>query len=213
MPEKSSRNPPDVARSGRRLSNRLHAFIRWVHIYSSLLGFLTVLFFSVTGITLNHPDWFSAGHESVREASGQMSEQLIPPPPTEADSLSVVEFLRREHRITAGVRDFQQADDQLSIAFAGPGYSADIWVDRSTRNYQLTETRLGLVAIINDLHKGRDTGPVWSAVIDLSALILVLISLTGIILLCWLRRRWRTGLATILAGTLLFAIVTYLTLP
>ncbi|MBL8817025.1 MAG: PepSY-associated TM helix domain-containing protein [Planctomyces sp.] len=212
MPQQVTRNPSEVPRSGRRLSNRLHALIRWLHIYSSLLGFLTVLFFSVTGITLNHPDWFGTGHESVREASGQLPEQLLPVAPSEVDSLSVVEFLRSEHQITAGVRDFQQDDDQLSIAFAGPGYSADIWVDRTSRDYQLTETRLGLVAVINDLHKGRDTGPMWSAVIDISAVILVLISLTGIILLCWLRRRWRSGLATILGGSLLFAVITWMAL-
>ena len=40
------------------------------------------------------------------------------------------------------------------------------------RTYELTESRHGLVAIANDLHKGRDTGDIWKWLIDVSALLL-----------------------------------------
>ena len=30
--------------------------MRWLHIYLSMFGLAAVLFFSVTGITLNHPN-------------------------------------------------------------------------------------------------------------------------------------------------------------
>ena len=32
--------------------------MRWLHVYLSMISLAVVLFFSVTGITLNHPDWF-----------------------------------------------------------------------------------------------------------------------------------------------------------
>lgn len=37
---------------------RTATFSRWLHIYLSLFCFLVVLFFAVTGITLNHAEWF-----------------------------------------------------------------------------------------------------------------------------------------------------------
>ena len=32
---------------------------RWLHIYGSMASFAVVLFFAVTGLTLNHQDWFA----------------------------------------------------------------------------------------------------------------------------------------------------------
>ena len=43
---------------GRNLKIRLVRVMLWLHIYVSMFGLAAVLFFSVTGITLNHPDWF-----------------------------------------------------------------------------------------------------------------------------------------------------------
>ena len=65
------------------------------------------------------------------------------------------------------------------MTFKGPGYAADGFIDRKKARYDVTESRLGLVAVINDLHKGRDTGSVWADIIDISAALMVLVSLTG----------------------------------
>lgn len=69
--------------------------------------------------------------------------------------------------------------NQCEVSFKGPGYSADAFIDRATGKYELTENRMGLVAILNDLHKGRDSGKPWAVVIDISAILLTLVSLTG----------------------------------
>ena len=66
------------------------------------------------------------------------------------------------------------------MTFKGPGYAADAFIDRETGHYTVTQSYHGLVAILNDLHKGRDTGPAWSILIDVSAILLTLISLTGL---------------------------------
>jgi len=52
------------------------------------------------------------------------------------------------------------------LLLAPPGYTADVFLDRATGTYDSTETRMGFVALMNDLHKGRDSGRVWSWVID-----------------------------------------------
>ena len=78
-------------------------------------------------------------------------------------------------------------------------------VNRETGKYTVTETVMGAVAIINDLHKGRDTGPLWSWVIDLSAALMVFVSITGIVLIFYLKRKRMSGIITAVAGTILFA--------
>src|SRR5438270_7489576 len=56
----------------RRFNIRFAKLFRWLHIYLSMFGLAAVLFFSVTGITLNHPDWFFGGSERQVQAEGQM---------------------------------------------------------------------------------------------------------------------------------------------
>jgi len=62
------------------------------------------------------------------------------------------------------------------------------------------ETRNGLVAVLNDLHKGRDSGRGWSVVIDVSAVLLTLVSLTGLLLLFFVYKRRTSGLILAAAG-------------
>ncbi|WP_422923434.1 PepSY-associated TM helix domain-containing protein [Singulisphaera sp. PoT] len=73
-------------------------------------------------------------------------------------------------------------------------------IDRKAGRYDLTETHHGFVAVINDLHKGRDTGKAWSALIDASAIAPAVISLTGLVLLLYLKRRRIPGLLVMVGG-------------
>ena len=89
----------------------------------------------------------------------------------------------------------------------GAGYAADAFIDRESGHYNLTQTSHGFVAVINDLHKGRDTGPVWSAVIDVSAVVLTVISLTGLVLIFYLKRKRVSGLLVVVGGAAAIAAV------
>jgi hypothetical protein len=93
-------------------------------------------------------------------------------------------------------------DDQITVAFKGAGYSADAAIQRKDGSYTLVETRSGFVAVMNDLHKGRDTGAIWSWVIDISAALLTLVSLTGLVLILLLYKRRTKGLLSLAAGAI-----------
>ena len=58
----------------------------------------------------------------------------------------------------------------LALAIAGIGSIVGLIVqtDASGR-YELMETRMGFAAVMNDLHKGRDTGRAWARLIDVSS--------------------------------------------
>jgi uncharacterized protein len=172
---------------------------RWLHIYLSMVSFAVVFFFAATGITLNHAEWFSR-QVQTRHYRGIVPPSLLhqssdqQPDKLEPDKLGIVELLRNRHKIHGSVSDFRVEDSQISISFKGPGYAADAFIDATTGSYDLAETRSGFVAILNDLHKGRDTGSVWSIVIDVSAVLLVLVSLTGLVLIWFVYKRRTSGL-------------------
>ena len=62
---------------------------------------------------------------------------------------------------------------------------------------------------MNDLHKGRDTGSAWALVIDISAVLMVLVSLTGFIMIFFITKRKSNGLMIAVLGTILFVILCY----
>jgi hypothetical protein len=205
----------------RRISIRLAALTLWLHIYVSMFGLAAVLFFSATGLTLNHPDWFFAGAERSAQAEGRLDAKWLhidapgndPDPSRQVARLEVVEHLRKAHAVRGALAEFRVDDRECLVTFKGPGYAADAFIDRDTGRYNLTQTYHGFIAVVNDLHKGRDTGPIWSLVIDVSAVLMTVISLTGLILLFYLRLRRVPGLAVVLVGTAAVAAVVLLWVP
>jgi hypothetical protein len=200
-----SPNPTPTVRA--HLRRKTAVVARWLHLYLSMGAFAIILFFAVTGLTLNHADWFS-NQEKTIHSTGQMPQEWVRfSGNAEPAKLEIVERLRSAHKLHGAVSDFRIEDDQLSVSFKAPGYSADVAIDRNTGHYDLIEVRNGFVAVLNDLHKGRDAGKTWSLLIDLSAILLTLVSLTGLLLLFFVYKRRTSGLILAAAGTLLCYVV------
>jgi hypothetical protein len=207
-PRPASRVRDDGAMTAAQLATRhvwkrrVAKYSRWLHIYVSMASFALVFFFAITGITLNHPDWMN-GAERTAELHGQLETAWMRPGAAEPDKLAIVEALRRTHHITGAVADFRVEDSDLTVAFKGPGYAADLTIDRATGKYDGNESKLGFLAIVNDLHKGRDTGTVWKGLIDVSAAVLAFVSLTGLVLLYFLHKHRMAGFMLLLIGAAL----------
>ena len=182
---------------------RLQQWIRWLHIYGSMLGLCATLLFAVTGLTLNHAEWFESGEPAVRSLTGALDKALLG---ATVDKLAVAETLRERHGLKGKVSEFAIDDAQCLVVWKGPAYSADATIERGDGSYQLEESRRPLMALLDDLHKGRDCGPVWSFVIDASAVALTFLSATGLWLLFYLKKKLRTGLVVALVGTVLLLL-------
>jgi uncharacterized protein len=182
----------------RPLRLRVHSWLRWLHIYISMFTLLVVLFFALTGITLNHPDWVFGGSESTVDVAGTLpagwkqGENI--------DWVRVVEHLRAEHGVSGRLGDYRADETEGSLTFKGPGYSADAFFDPSTGTYEMTIVRQGAVGVLNDLHRGRDSGAAWAWVVDLSGVFLTIVAITGIGLLWYLKKLRVAALATMAVG-------------
>ncbi|WP_316847346.1 PepSY-associated TM helix domain-containing protein [Pedobacter psychrodurus] len=193
---------------------RLAGLSRWLHIYLSMVSFTILLFFAVSGLTLNHADWFTSGKEVVSKDSGSVNLKWVNQPDTnKINKLQIVEFFRNKHEVKGALSDFRIDDRELSLTFNGPGYLADSFIDRETGKYELTTTRFGAVAVINDLHKGRDSGKAWSWIIDISAVLMTLVSISGIILICFIKKKRLSGFIIAAVGTIICYLIYKLFVP
>ena len=193
---------------------RFAGLSRWLHIYLSMVSFTILLFFAVSGLTLNHADWFTSGKEVVTKDSGNVNIKWVNQlDKNKINKLQIVEFLRSKHEVKGALSDFRIDDSELSLTFNGPGYLADSFIDRETGKYELTVTRFGAVAVINDLHKGRDSGKAWSWIIDISAVLMTLVSISGIILICFIKKKRLSGFIIAAVGTLACYLIWKLFVP
>lgn len=196
-----------------KLRRTLSTGSRWLHIYLSMISFAVLLFFAVTGLTLNHPDWF-ANQQSILQLEGQLKADWVNSPDTvKVAKLEVVEHLRSKHSIKGAVSDFRISDSEVSISFKGPGYSADTYINREDGSYSGSEIKSGFVAVMNDLHKGRDSGKGWAWLIDISAILMTVVSLTGLVLILFLKKKRSSGLLIALIGALACYLIYYLLVP
>ena len=162
--------------------------MRLLHSYSSMLVLVLLLFFAITGITLNHPD-------ALHSTAGQLSSQQVLSlpehlrysslPQSEPQQAQIAEqfrhWLRDEHQVKAAVFSylFEPDDMLLELDFKRPAGYATAIVDFSNHTAELELEFNGYLALLNDLHKGRNAGTSWIVLIDLTALACIIFSLTG----------------------------------
>jgi uncharacterized protein len=183
---------------------------RWIHIYLSMFSFAALLFFATTGITLNHPEWIE-GQQKTVQIQGDLSVSWVHADSARINELMVVEFLRTTNGIKAPLLDFRSDATECSVSFKGPGYAAEGIIDRRSGHYELTITKSGLLAIMNDLHKGRDSGKAWVTFIDVSAVLMILVSLTGFLMIFFLKKKRFSGLMiTAIGAVIIIAIYIFL---
>ena len=150
----------------KRRSYWLKTLHEW-HWISSAVCLIGILLFSVTGITLNH--------SAQIEAKPVVATQKVQLP-AELVSAIASEASEAKAPLPTSVRDWIAA--QMDAG-------GDAWlnIDRSSGEIEYERTDRGWIAWLNDLHKGRNTGPAWNWFIDVFAIACVVFSLTGFFLL------------------------------
>lgn len=151
-----------------------------------MFSLLAILFFSLTGITLNHPDWAFTNTETKRVTKGQLPSGWKKG--QQVDWLRVVEYLRAKDGVRGAAQDTESDEEEGSVSFKAPGYSADCFFKTQTGSYDLTVTSQGFVGVMNDFHRGSNAGSKWKSLIDVSGILLTIVALTGLGLLYYLKK-------------------------
>jgi hypothetical protein len=182
---------------------------RLLHIYLSMLGLLAVVFFSITGIMLNHEEWFGFAEPRVKKNEGTVPVALLAAP----DKLGIVEKLRKDFGATGALDSFDVRDDELRLDFKSPGRHTEATITRADGHAEVSIETHGFAGRLTDLHKGTEAGPAWRLVIDATAILLLLSSLTGLVL--WLLvPKWRPlGIVALVVCAGVCAVVYFVFVP
>jgi len=162
--------------------------LRQWHWVSSAICLIGLLFFALTGITLNHAADISA--------KPRVTEARIPLPAAQLEALksqdpdgpaplpeSVAAWAEKAFGMTVAGRDAEWSEAEVYLPLPRPG--GDAWISFDLKKAEAVHERTdrGWVSYLNDLHKGRHTGPAWSWFIDIFAGACFIFSLTGLALL------------------------------
>ncbi|GLT00412.1 membrane protein [Sphingobium jiangsuense] len=184
------------------------------HWISAAISLVVMLFFAVTGITLNHAASIPAA-PSVVERQGdlprRMVEMLVRPAAPDAPLPEpVAQAVRDAVGLDAARRPAEWSDEEIYVALPRPGGDAWVSIDRATGRLTAEITDRGWISYLNDLHKGRNSGIVWFWFIDLFAVACIVFTLTGLLLLQIHSKRRRSTWPLVSAGLALPALLALL---
>lgn len=166
----------------------LRTLHRW-HWISSALCLVGMLLFTVTGFTLNHAADIEAAPRLttwedrlpaplLAELQAAAARPDAPPPAALRD------WLRQAHQLRLPQEAATEwSADELYLPLPRPGGDAWVRIDLADGRVEAEDSDRGWLAYANDLHKGRHTGAVWRAFIDLLALGALVFCLTGLLIL------------------------------
>ncbi|MBN8726866.1 MAG: PepSY-associated TM helix domain-containing protein [Xanthomonadales bacterium] len=171
----------------RRRAFWLRTLHQW-HWISAALCLIGMLLFSITGITLNHAGQIEARPRVTtltatvpravldQARAGVQGDRAAAP-------AGLAAWLAAQWQIQAGARTAEWSEDEIYLSLPRPGGDAWISIDTVTGEATYERTDRGWLAWANDLHKGRNTGPLWGWFIDVFAVGCLVFSVTGLVLL------------------------------
>ncbi|MEO8669988.1 MAG: PepSY-associated TM helix domain-containing protein [Tahibacter sp.] len=157
----------------------------WISAAACLIG---LLLFSATGITLNHSAQIAAKPVvtnrqgvlplsiKIQLAAARQTGKAVAP-----DYLAV--WFSENLQVSLAGREIEWNDGEVYVSLPRPGGDAwaSIALDSGEVEYERTDR--GWLSWFNDLHKGRNTGAVWTWFIDIFAISCLLFALSGLLLL------------------------------
>ena len=176
----------DTAAARQRRGFWLRTLHQW-HWISSAACLVGMLLFSVTGITLNHAAKIE-GSPSVENRQVELPEALLPELDAHAEGnaplpAALAGWLRGELGAPVGGREAEWSESEIYLSMPGPGRDAWLAIDKASGAVEYERTDRGWISYLNDLHKGRNTGPAWGWFIDVFAIACIVFTLTGLCLL------------------------------
>lgn len=174
---------------------------RYVHGWLSAFAFIVLIFFAATGLLLNNPDWFkSSNDEQIVKLTlpaafvSAIQKQENPTP-------AILDFVQDKQPLIGRYKSSEVMDGEVMIRLESPAGSTDLWVLMDEGQVEITQKPATTVSLLNDLHRGKNVGATWHWLIDISAIIIILLSLAGYILFLTIKTRLITHLL-LTAGSL-----------
>ena len=205
-------------------NKKVQLWARRLHIYISMALLLVVLFFSITGITLNRPHLYVAESPQVVRNILTIPDRfcVLEQGKFSVDKAPLLNYLATEGKLSgkpsamqlfSEVEEGKLVEGEISLDYKGPGFNSTVFIDLVTQEAEIETTHYGVIAVLNDLHKGRNSGQVWAWFIDISALLMIFFVLTGVCLLVPKKKSFSLGLKWTAFGSVISLLLYLFAVP
>jgi len=182
------------------------------HGYLSAFAFLALIFFSASGIVLNHPDWLGEDTGTPQTVAAKLPADAVAAARQAKAAGPALAALAAAHMPIVGAYSSADIDSrQAFLRCEGVKGSSDVTIDLRSADATARVHRADMLTVMDDLHRGKNVGKVWQWVIDLSGAVFLLLSLVGYVLFFTLRFRLRVALVltALSLGTLALIFVLF----
>ncbi|EPG37339.1 PepSY-associated TM helix domain-containing protein [Acinetobacter colistiniresistens] len=162
---------------------------RYVHGWLSAFAFIVLIFFAATGLLLNNPNWFKSSNDEQTVKLTLPAAFVSAIQKQENPSQSILDFVRDKQPLIGRYKSSEVMDGEVMIRLESPAGSTDVWVLMDEGQVEITQKPASTVSLLNDLHRGKNVGATWHWLIDISAIIIILLSLAGYILFLTIKTR------------------------
>lgn len=205
-----------TARPAPRKKSRKAFWLKQLHTWhwiSSAVSLVGLLLFAITGFTLNHAAEIE-GSPTVVEKTAQLPAPLLATikPDDAGDAKKplpapVAGWIEANLPVARATGAAEWSAGEIYLALPRPGGDGWVAIDRETGEITNETSDRGWIAWLNDLHKGRNAGPVWKWFIDIFVLACLVFSLTGLVLLQLHARNRPSTWPLVAAGLVIPAIL------
>jgi hypothetical protein len=165
-------------------------------------------------VLLNHPEWFEGYQPAEQKVAFALTPAELSAAKAAKDRGRALAAAAAKHaRLPGAYASADLEGDQALVRLEGPKGAADLTIDLASGQTDARLTRPNLTAVLQDLHRGKNSGVAWRWVIDLSAWLVLALSLIGYVLFFSLRFRLKTSLILTAASLALLAGVAWLLVP
>jgi hypothetical protein len=176
------------------------------HGYLSAAAFVWLLFFSITGVLLNHPTWLrDDGPATVNRRFHLQTGELMSVTTQKEPGSALVRVMRRPLGLKGEINSSDLAGGQLFVRMRGASGSTDLQLDLQSGQGSASIETFTVATLLKGLHRGEHAGRVWRALIDVAGAALVTTSVLGLMIYFSLRFRLRTALTLIAGGMAVMA--------
>jgi hypothetical protein len=159
------------------------------HWISSAMCLTAMLLFSITGFTLNHASQIEAKPQMTRQKAAvppALSEELRAFAEAHPDSkaplpTTLAAWAENTFPVSVSGKAAEWSEEDAYVALPRPG--GDAWLRIGPDGAEYERTDRGWISWLNDMHKGRNAGAVWSWFIDIFAFACIVFCLTGFLIL------------------------------
>lgn len=184
------------------------------HGYLSAFAFLALMFFSTTGVLLNHPDWLVGDGGAPRTLHATLAPDRLQAAQKQGDAGAALGQLVAQSLPVLGAYSSGDVEgSQAILRFEGVKGATDVTVDLKSGATDARLKSADPVTMLDDLHRGKNSGPVWQAFIDISGIVILVLSMIGYILFFAMRFRLRTALTLTAVSVAAMAALFFLFVP